>query len=144
MRNVQAMAASGYFIASRLPVIFLTLERNRQWWTTEPLLSSGTRVSFPGSKIVWEYYAGQGIEIQWLGTFGEANGYYLSGHENANLHQLLGEVLPLATQTRRRDRVGVHVPVRRRAPAVDERALAGHGAAGASRARGRASRNRRC
>jgi D-glucuronyl C5-epimerase-like protein len=98
MSNVQAMAAKGYFIPSRLPVIFLTLENNRHWWTTEPLLASGTRVSFPGSKIVWEYYGGQGIEIQWLGTFGEANGYYLSGHENANLHQLLGEVLPLATK----------------------------------------------
>lgn len=98
MSNVQAMAASGYFSASRLPVIFLTLENNRHWWTTEPLLSSGTRVSFPHSLIVWEYYAGQGIEIQWLGTFGEGNGYYLSGHENANLRQLLSEVLPLATQ----------------------------------------------
>jgi hypothetical protein len=98
MSNLQAMAAGGYFIPSRLPVLFLTLENNRRWWTTEPLLANGTRVSFPGSKIVWEYYAGQGIEIQWLGTFGEANGYFLSGHENANLHQLLGEVLPLATK----------------------------------------------
>lgn len=98
MANVQAMAAGGYFIASRLPVIFLTVERNRQWWTNEALLGSGTRISFAGSKIVWEHYAGQGIEIQWLGTFGEANGYYLSGHENANLHQLLSEVIPLATQ----------------------------------------------
>ncbi len=98
MGNVQAMAAGGYFIASRLPVIFLTLENNRRWWTTEPLPSSGTRVSFPGSKLVWEYYAGQGIEIQWLGTFGEGNGYFLSGHENANLRQLLAEVLPLATK----------------------------------------------
>jgi hypothetical protein len=98
MANVQAMAASGYFSASRLPVIFLTLENNRHWWTSEPLLASGTRVSFPGSKIVWEYYGGQGIEIQWLGTFGEGNGYYLSGHENANLRQLLSEILPLATK----------------------------------------------
>jgi hypothetical protein len=98
MANVQAMAASGYFSASRLPVIFLTLENNRRWWTSEPLLASGTRVSFPGSKIVWEYYGGQGIEIQWLGTFGEGNGYYLSGHENANLRQLLSEILPLATK----------------------------------------------
>jgi D-glucuronyl C5-epimerase C-terminus len=96
--NVQAMAAGGYFIPSRLPVIFLTLENNRHWWTSEPLLSSGTRVSFPHSKIVWEYYGGQGIEIQWLGTFGEGNGYFLSGHENANLRQLLSEVLPLATK----------------------------------------------
>jgi hypothetical protein len=98
MANVEAMAAGGYFSASRLPVIFLTLERNRQWWTTEPLVGSGVRVSFPGSRLVWEHYAGQGIEIQWLGTFGSANGYYLSGHENANLRQLLAEVLPLATK----------------------------------------------
>ena len=79
-------------------MIFLTLEKNRQWWTTQPLVSSRVRVSFPPSKLVWEYYAGQGIQIQWLGTFGEANGYYLSGHENTNLRQLLSEVLPLATK----------------------------------------------
>jgi hypothetical protein len=96
--NTQGMAAAGAFIPTRLPVIFLTLEKNRQWWTTQPLVSSRVRVSFPPSKLVWEYYAGQGIQIQWLGTFGEANGYYLSGHENTNLRQLLGEVLPLATK----------------------------------------------
>ena len=97
LANVQAIAAAGGFIPSRLPALFLTLERNRQWWTTDALLSNGTRVSFPESKLVWEYYAGQGIEIQWLGTFGEGNGYFLSGHENANLRQLLREVIPLAT-----------------------------------------------
>jgi hypothetical protein len=97
LTNVQAMASAGELIASRLPALFLTLERNRQWWTTEPLLASDERVSFPGSRIIWEHYPGQGIEIQWLATFGEANGYYLSGHENANLRQLLGEAIPLAT-----------------------------------------------
>ncbi len=98
LANLRAITASGSLSASRLPALILTLERNRQWWTTEPLIANGERVSFPGSEIVWEYYAGQGIEIQWLGTFGEANGYYLSGHENANLRQLLGEVLPLASK----------------------------------------------
>jgi hypothetical protein len=98
LANVQAMAAAGELIPSRLGALFLTLERNRQWWTTEPLLTSDERVSFPGSEIIWEHYPGQGIEIQWLATFGEANGYYLSGHENANLRQLLGEVIPLATK----------------------------------------------
>jgi hypothetical protein len=97
LANVQAIAAAHEFTASRLPALFLTLERNRQWWTTESLPSSDERVSFPPSKIVWQYYPGQGIEIQWLGTFGEANGYY-SGHQNNNLHQLLNEVIPLATQ----------------------------------------------
>jgi hypothetical protein len=98
LANVQAMARAGELIASRAPAVFMTLERNRQWWTTEPLLSGEDRVSFPGSKIIWEHYPGQGIEIQWLATFGEANGYYDSGHENANLRQVLGEVIPLATQ----------------------------------------------
>jgi hypothetical protein len=98
LANVQAMAGAGELVPSRLAALFLTLERNRQWWTSEPLLASDERVSFPSSKIIWEHYPGQGIEIQWLATFGEANGYYLAGDENANLHQLLGEVIPLATE----------------------------------------------
>jgi hypothetical protein len=97
LANLQAIAAAGQLTPSRLGVLFLTLERNRQWWTTEPLPSEGQRLSFPPSKLVWQYYAGQGIEIQWLATFGEANGYYLSGHENANLRQVLAEALPLAS-----------------------------------------------
>jgi hypothetical protein len=97
LANVQQIAAAGAFTASRLLALFLTLERNTQWWTAEPLLSNGQRVSFPQSKLVWEYYAGQGLEIQWLGTFGEANGYY-ARNENANLRQLLAEAIPLATK----------------------------------------------
>ena len=88
-------------------------------------------MSFPGSKIVWEYYPGQGIEIQWLATFGEANGYYLSGHENAQPAPVARRSDPARDQARRRHRLGVHVPLRRRRAAVDERALAGHRAAGA-------------
>ncbi len=55
-------------------------------------------MSFPGSHLVWEYYPGQGIEIQWLATFGEANGYYDNGHENTQLREVLEEAIPLATQ----------------------------------------------
>jgi hypothetical protein len=98
LADIQAMAAAGELIPSRLPALFLTLERNTQWWTSEPLLANGQRVSFAPSKLVWEYYAGQGLQIQWLGTFGEANGYYLSGHENADLRQVLNEAITLATQ----------------------------------------------
>jgi D-glucuronyl C5-epimerase C-terminus len=98
LANVQAIAAAGELSASRLPAVFLTLERNRAWWTSEPLLSSGERVSFPKSKLIWEYYPGQGIEIQWLATFGEGNGFFLSGHENANLRQLVAEAIPLASK----------------------------------------------
>jgi hypothetical protein len=95
--NVEAMATKGLLTASRLPVVFLTLERNRQWWTTERLLGGNQRVSFTGSKLVWEYYAGQGVEIQWLATFGKANGYFFT-HETTALKELLNEAIPLATQ----------------------------------------------
>jgi hypothetical protein len=98
IENVQQIAAAREFIPSRLPALFLTLERNIQWWSGEPLLAPDQRVSFTGSHIVWEYYPGQGIEIQWLATFGEANGYYLQGHENTQLEETLNEVIPLATQ----------------------------------------------
>ncbi|HXW58142.1 MAG TPA: D-glucuronyl C5-epimerase family protein [Solirubrobacteraceae bacterium] len=98
LANVRAIAAAGELSASRLGALFLTLERNWSYWTTQPLPSNGQRLTFPPSKLVWEYYDGQGLEIQWLATFGAANGYYLAGNENANLHQLLGEVIPLATK----------------------------------------------
>jgi len=98
MTNVQSMAAAGYLTASRQGVIFLTLEKNELWWTTKALLSGEVRVSFPPSKLIWEHYPGQGIEIQWLATFGEGNGYYLSGNENSNLRQLVEEIIPLATK----------------------------------------------
>ncbi len=97
LANVQAMAAAGEFIPSRLPALFLTLQRNTQWWNTGSLLNADARVSFPGSGLVWEYYPGQGIEIQWLATFGVANGYWLSG-QTSKLEALLNEVIPLATQ----------------------------------------------
>jgi hypothetical protein len=96
LANVEAMAAKGQLIVSRLPVVFTTVERNRQFWTTHSLPGASTRVSFTGSRLVWEYYPGQGIEIQWLGTFGEANGYYLS-HQTTALREVLDEAIALAT-----------------------------------------------
>ena len=97
LANVETMAARNLLTASRLPAVFLTLERNRQWWTTERLLGADQRVSFTGSKLVWEYYPGQGVEIQWLATFGKANGYFFA-KETAALEELLKEAIPLATQ----------------------------------------------
>ncbi len=96
--NVQQIAASGQLIASRLPAVMLTLESNVQWWSHQPLPAADQHVTVPGSHLVWEYYPGQGIEIQWLATFGEANGYYDNGHENTQLREVLEEAIPLATQ----------------------------------------------
>jgi hypothetical protein len=97
INNLHDIAAAGLLTSSRLPALFLTLDRNRQWWTTGQLISSGTRVGFAGSEIVWEYYPGQGIELQELGSFGKANGFYLGGRSlYPRLHHLLDEMIPLA------------------------------------------------
>jgi hypothetical protein len=97
LANVEAMASAGQLVASRLAVVFATVEGNRQWWTTQALLGGSQRVSFTGSRLVWEYYPGQGIEIQWLATFGEANGYYNS-HQTTALREVLSEAIALASK----------------------------------------------
>ena len=93
------IAASHQLTPSRLPAIMATLAANQQWWTTGPLLSSGQRVEFAGSQLVWEYYPGQGIQLQVLGTFGKADGLYTAGAtQYPAMEQLLTEMIPLASQ----------------------------------------------
>jgi hypothetical protein len=79
IENLHGIAVAGMLTPSRLPALFLTLDRNRRWWTTGPLLSSGQRVEFVGSQIVWEYYPGQWIELQELGSWGQADWMYEAG-----------------------------------------------------------------
>jgi hypothetical protein len=97
LRNTGQIAAAGGFIASRLPAVFQTVARNRQWWSDGPLLRHGQRVSFQGSRLVWQYYTGEGLQIQWLATFGKANGLWEGGTYDAQLRELLSEALGLAT-----------------------------------------------
>ena len=98
LRNLETIAASGELVASRLPALFETVERNREWWSRGPLLGNWQRVSFEGSRLVWQYYAGEGLQIQWLGTFGKANGLWQGGRYDTALRELLDEALGLAAQ----------------------------------------------
>jgi len=91
LANLDAVAASGGLMAGRLHTAFETVARNRQWWSTGSLLGYGQRVSFAGSRLVWQSYPGQGLQIQWLGTFGKANGLFLSGNHDLELGELLDE-----------------------------------------------------
>ena len=101
LANAELIAAEGQLTPSRLPAVFLTVARNREWWSQGRLLSNGQRVEFAGSGIVWQYYTGQGIQIQVLGTFGRANGLW-GAREDEDLRALLDEMLALAS-----DRGGV-------------------------------------
>ena len=98
LRNLDVVAARGELNASRLPALFETVARNRQWWSSGPLLSNGRRVSFQGSPLVWQYYRGEGLQIQWLGTFGKANALWQSRTHDEDLRALLDGALALAAQ----------------------------------------------
>jgi hypothetical protein len=68
------MSRRGFVTPSRLNAQSLTLERNREWWNEAPVPRNGARMSFEGSELVWQYYAGEGIQLQMLGNFGKLNG----------------------------------------------------------------------
>jgi hypothetical protein len=98
VRNLEAIAARRDLTSSRLGPLWLTLQRNRQWWTTGPLLPAGRRVSFKGSELVWQYYPGEGLQIQPLANFGKLNGLWQGKVYDDRLRALLDELLPLAVE----------------------------------------------
>ena len=95
LENAEAIAAAGQLTVSRLEPVFQTLERNTRYWTTGPLIAHGRRVVFDDAPTVWQYYRGQGLQIQVLANFGKANALW-ADEEEAQLRDLLGELVPLA------------------------------------------------
>ena len=72
---------------------------NRRWWSTGPLLGYGQRVGFSGSELVWQFYPGHGLQIQWLGTFGKLNwlARTMTKRRGAQASRLVDDILPLAS-----------------------------------------------
>ncbi|MGZ8649130.1 MAG: D-glucuronyl C5-epimerase family protein [Solirubrobacteraceae bacterium] len=94
--TLEAIAARKQLTLTRLPALWLTLDRNLRWWYGgERLLGSGTRVEFEGSELVWQYYPGQGLQLQVLGNFGKLNGL-VTGYYYDRAGFLMDELLPLA------------------------------------------------
>ncbi len=99
IENLHRIAAAGLLTPSRLPALFLTLQVNRQWWAKGPLLAPGQRVGFADSQIVWEFYVGQGIELQELGSWGQADWMYEAGPRYwKRLRELVDELIPLGAR----------------------------------------------
>jgi len=95
LKTLEAVTRRGELSSTRVPLAFETLERNRQWWTTGALLGYGARVGFRDSELVWQSYPGQGIQVQWLGTFGKANALFTGRTFDGRLRALLDEALAL-------------------------------------------------
>lgn len=93
--NADAMAAAGQLVPARLVPVFATIDANVNWWQNGPLLASSQRVSVGDSPLIWQYYPGQGIQLQMLGNFGKANALW-AGKKKAALRALLDALLPLA------------------------------------------------
>jgi hypothetical protein len=56
--------------------------------------ASGARVSFAPSELIFQYYPGQGLQIQPLANFGFANGLWYS-KKTERLRNLISELVPL-------------------------------------------------
>ena len=93
--GIDEIARSGRLTARRLRLVRLTLDHNRLWWTRRPLLSPGARVHFGTSELLWQHYAGHGLQIQWLATFGKANSLWRQ-HMHKRLRRLLDAAVGLA------------------------------------------------
>jgi hypothetical protein len=97
--SVHQLAVSKQLTAPRLAAVVATLNANTTWWTTGSIPAPDQRIQFSGSELVWEYYPGQGLQLQVLGTFGEANGMYTAGpSEYPAMEQVLSEMIPLASR----------------------------------------------
>src|SRR4051812_864368 len=88
--GVQLLAARRVLTASRVPVVFLQLQRNTEYWPSRPVPKApvpkvvpcagkaglgGARVMFGDDPVVFQWYPGQGLQIQELATFGRANAF---------------------------------------------------------------------
>ena len=58
----------------------------------------GARVEFEGSELVWQYYPGQGLQLQVLGNFGKLNALVDRAPERPRWRFMLDELLPLAAE----------------------------------------------
>lgn len=97
LATTEGMAARGQLRAARLYPVFLTLQRNAEWWSENQLLASGARITFPGSELVWQYFPGQGLQLHPLANFGKLNAYAKgSKRNNARNTLLLDELLSIA------------------------------------------------
>jgi hypothetical protein len=95
LRTLDGIAARRKLTSTRIPALWLTLQRNLEFWSTGASIRSGERIEFEGSELVWQFYPGQGLQFQVLGNFGKLNGLWGS-KSNTRLAFMLDELLPLA------------------------------------------------
>jgi hypothetical protein len=89
--DVDGIAARRKLTGPRLVPLWLTLERNQAYWSTNVTGPSTRRISFPGSQLVWQWFPGQGLQFHPLANFAKLNALWSS--RSADMGQLLDELL---------------------------------------------------
>ncbi|HEU0018730.1 MAG TPA: D-glucuronyl C5-epimerase family protein [Thermoleophilaceae bacterium] len=101
---VDGMALQRKLTASRLPALMLILRRNTQYWPRQPFPADRDHVMFRGSRLIFEYYVGEGLQLQPLVNFKQANLMHGAcvkdtglACDRAGLRKLLGELIRTAS-----------------------------------------------
>src|SRR4051794_17949878 len=72
--TVDGLAAQHRLTAGRFAPVFLVLRRNREYWTrTATLPVAHDRTTFGRDPAVFQYYPGQGMQLQQLAAWGRVN-----------------------------------------------------------------------
>jgi hypothetical protein len=117
--RLEQIAAADRLTGSRMAALFLQLDRNAEFWGGDPKFPAredvpeepcqpassggraGSRIQFYGSQIIFQYYPGNGLQIQPLANFGKANGLYTACRrkeercDEAALRVLLDELVAI-------------------------------------------------
>ena len=105
--TLEAIALRRQLTASRMKPLFLIVKRNAQFWLRSPFPAGRGYVQFRGSQMLFEYYVGEGLQLQPLANFKKANALHGAcvkpkagvGCNRAGLAKLLDEMV--ATRVRR-------------------------------------------
>lgn len=69
----ESLAITRRLTASRMNAVFLTVDRNRQYWPHKSFPANKDHIQFRGSQLVFQYYPGRGLQLQQLVNFVKAN-----------------------------------------------------------------------
>lgn len=77
--------ARRHLLGGRAYPAFLILQRNVEWFWQDRKgpMAYGTRTTFPGSQLIYEFYPGSGWQLQPLANFGKINGLLKLKHPKA-------------------------------------------------------------
>ena len=90
----QSLARAGRLDATRMPAVFKNLAAQTEWWRKAGPPASGTRLQFGGSKVIFQYFPGRGLQFHPLANFGLLNGYWY-GKKDANLRSLADDLVEM-------------------------------------------------